>query len=167
MKTVKVHDVLRRGAEVVAIDAAATLREAVAQMRAHGIHHLIVRERGETVGIVSSRDLFDRGLLPEGCSLNLALAVSGMMQRCSAAVTEETTLSDALASMARARLSALPVERDGVLTGILTESDLVGVLGRLLETEASTLGVASREGRIVMSNPVVQNAFQLLAEAGI
>lgn len=168
MKPVRVYDVVRLPREVIAIDAAATLAAAVSQMRAHGIHHLVVLARGRAAGVLSYRDVLDRGLRPQDFALDQTLKVADLMQACTAAVAGETTIRSALETMTRAGASALPVMVDGTLVGILTETDLLRVLGRLIEKEeAGSLETASRQGRLVLSNPVLQNALQLLAEAGI
>lgn len=166
MKKVRVHEVVKLPHAVVVIDSAALLPEAVSRMRAQRIHHLVVLDKGEQVGVLSYRDIVDRGLLTDAFILNGSSCVADVMHECTATVTDETTIREALQSMTRERCSALPVVVDGKMVGIVTEGDLLQILGRLLDDDPS-LEAASREGRIVMSNPVLQNAMHLLAEAGI
>ncbi len=53
------------------------------------------------------------------------LTVADIMSRELVTLTEEDTLADARACMARARLRHLPVVRDGKLVGLVTHRDLL------------------------------------------
>lgn len=46
---------------VITVDAGVGLEQAIAKMEAHGVHHLLVTDRGLVVAVVSDRDL-QRGL---------------------------------------------------------------------------------------------------------
>src|SRR5207253_2174266 len=67
----------------------------------------------------------------------------------------DDSLAAALDAMALCRVSALPVTREGKLAGIVTETDLLRALSRLLET-AEPLTDLERRGFVALANPLVQ-----------
>jgi len=106
--------------------------EAQAIMRREKIHHLpVVDERRRLVGIVTEKDLLYASPSP-ATSLNVyeisyllaKLKVEKIMTRKVITVSEEDPLEDAARIMADRNVGGLPVVREGLVVGIITESDL-------------------------------------------
>jgi len=106
--------------------------EAQAIMRREKIHHLpVVDERQRLVGIVTEKDLLYASPSP-ATSLNVyeisyllaKLKVEKIMTRKVITVSEEDPLEEAARIMADRNLGGLPVVREGLVVGIITESDL-------------------------------------------
>jgi len=98
-----------------------SLRKAEKMMADHKIHHLPVVEDGNPVGIISHRDL-QRTLSrdsPEGASV----AVADVPREGAYVVDLSEPLDQVLAAMAKKRLGAALVVKDGRLAGIFTLTD--------------------------------------------
>jgi CBS domain-containing protein len=167
---------------------ATAVREALAAMRAAGVQHLVVVDGGGVAGIVEARDFIEHALAVDGTSMNASLTVADVMTRVPACAAESTTLESALALMERYGVSVLPVLRGSALVGTITESELLRAVGRHLAeahgaddgaaaategghdaagSEAGEGGRAAARSQVFMSNPLIQNAMELLAQAGI
>jgi acetoin utilization protein AcuB len=108
----------------VTIDNEAQVRQALEIMKEHRLRHLPVIDADQhLVGIMSEKDL----LRAEAESL-----VKEVMTREVVTVTEYTALEEAARIMADAKISSLPVMRNGKLVGIVTETDLFQVFLELL-----------------------------------
>jgi CBS domain-containing protein len=155
---------------------ATPVREALAAMRAGEVQTLVVLDGGGVAGIVEARDFIEHALAVDGTSMNANLTVADVMTRVPGCAAASTTLASALALMERYGVSVLPVLRDGALVGTISESDLLRALGRHLadahaqkqgdEEDGDAEGAVARS-QVFMSNPLIQNAMDLLAQAGI
>jgi CBS domain-containing membrane protein len=103
-------------------------------MKLGRIRHLPVLDAaGRVVGIVSSRDLLEASLTSvlefepaERRTFLHSVAVSEVMRREVETVDEETPLAVAASRMIRQKIGCLPVvRRDGVMVGLVTETDLL------------------------------------------
>ncbi|TSE25829.1 Inosine-5'-monophosphate dehydrogenase [Tepidimonas sediminis] len=110
-----------RGAPV-SLPAAAPLRQALECMTRQRIGSvLVVDEDGRLQGIVTRHDVLQRVLLADG---ELQRPLADVMSRPVHALTPADTVHDAAVLMARARIRHVPVVRDGVPVGIVSEHDL-------------------------------------------
>jgi acetoin utilization protein AcuB len=124
---------------VTTIRPGARLGDAARLMAARGIRHLPVVEAGRLVGIVTARDLRQAVFAPAVQDqvdrlpgLLDGLVVRDVMIRGVVTVGAATSIREAARLMHERRLGALPVvERDRVV-GILTETDVLKALQRLL-----------------------------------
>nr|WP_290665162.1 CBS domain-containing protein [Ardenticatena sp.] len=126
-----------------------SLATALQLMIEHGIRRLpVLTKRGELVGIVSDRDLrlaADSPLLqvmPEDVRRHFEEhRVSEIMRTVLITIEADAPIVEAAKLMRVARVGGLPVvDEDGALVGILTRSDLIDHLIRLLEPVASDEG---------------------------
>jgi acetoin utilization protein AcuB len=125
--------------EVVTVEPTSLLLDAALILRAGSFRHLLVVENGLLVGILSDRDIqrcAPSRLIPVSEEdYNAVFAdttVSRVMTRSPQTVTSTTPLADAIATMQQSRFGCLPVLDDHKLVGLLTRSDLVDALQRVL-----------------------------------
>ena len=105
-------------------------------MTSERIRHLpVLDERGALAGIVTQRDLFHSALVKAlgfGTAVRDkmlgSILVKEVMTEEVVTTTPETGLAEAAAIMAQHKIGCLPVIRDDVLVGILTEGDLVALV---------------------------------------
>ncbi len=96
------------------------------------IRHVPVEDTdGRLVGLVSHRALLR--LLTKTEMSNDTVAVHEIMKPDPVATTPEASTLGAIETMKRHQVSCLPVVRDGMLVGIVTEADFIEVAGALLE----------------------------------
>lgn len=118
---------------LVTVAAEATLHQAREVMRQHGIHHLLLEDRGRLVAIVSDRDI-DHGLSPWADGPAATRRDDETLQRpaysCATfamhTVQHDAPLEEAAAVILDRSVSALPVVGpDGGIVGIVTARDLL------------------------------------------
>lgn len=131
---------------VQTIHSDATVEEAFALLRARRIHQLPVFEGGTLVGLVTDRDLrrpadFDRLWDPK--KLERGLRVSDVMTMDVRTVSPDLPVVRAARQLLLLGVGAVPVVDRGVLTGILTRSDLLRGLVALLDSRRSRMGNAA------------------------
>jgi acetoin utilization protein AcuB len=103
-------------ARVVSVSPTDTVEVARQTLRSHRIHHLLVIDRGNVVGALSSRDLAGS---PDG------RLVSEVMSSDVTPVDSSAPLRSAAALMIGRTTGCLPVVADGKLAGIVTTTDLL------------------------------------------
>ena len=143
-------------AAVVTVSPTMTLREAVEQLVGRGFRALpVVDAGGRLVGMVTNRDLVDRGglearveligaMAPEARAaildrLDPARAVADVMTASPVSVPASETLARATHLMVERRLKRLPVVEDGGhLVGIVSRMDILRAAGETFPREPST-----------------------------
>jgi CBS domain-containing protein len=124
----RVRDVMIQ--QVKTVPAAATADEAWALMRTHRIHHLIVTEGDEIVGVVSDRDLGGR----HGASVRSHHIVSELMTEHVVTAGPDMTVKKAANLMRGRSIGCLAVTTPAAnILGIVTTADLLDLLGRGVE----------------------------------
>jgi len=117
------------------------LRVAIDRMREHKCRRLPVVQAGKLVGIISDRDLrratnspfvmqerwYNEFLLDQ-------IPVRAVMTANPATVAPHTPIGEAARVMRDRKIGGLPVVEDNRLVGIVTETDLLNYLIRLLES---------------------------------
>jgi len=126
--------------EPIAISAGASVAEARARMEHHDIRRLLVhRDSGELAGIVTWGDVAEAwpspfSLLDSGevRAMMESILVDEIMTTELVVADPETTMAEAASLMFEHRVGALPVVKDGKAIGILTSSDILQGLVRIL-----------------------------------
>ena len=121
--------------EVVTVETGTTAAEALALCRKHGIRHLPVLEGGWLIGVISDRDL--RSATPALGDPSRAEAleriqVGDEMLRDVVTARPEDPVEDAAAAMYKGKIGCLPVVDGDDLVGIVTSSDVMRALARLV-----------------------------------
>lgn len=120
----RVQDIMTKGAETTAPSTRA--EDAWQLMRQKRIHHLVVKDGGNLVGVLSAADA--GGL--NGAALRKGRVVADLMQSDIALVTPATTVRRA-ANLMRGRSSGcVVVGSRSRVAGIVTISDLLELIGR-------------------------------------
>jgi acetoin utilization protein AcuB len=107
-------------------------------MRLHGIRRVPVILAHSVVGLVAEGDLKRvqpsplQGSVAEYDTLMGETPVSKIMIRDPLTVTEDSPLVEAARTLHSTKYGALPVLKDGVLVGMLTDTDLSGCLVEIL-----------------------------------
>ena len=138
MERTRVRDIMSSPA--ITVGPETTLPAANVLMKDKGIRHLPVVEKGRLVGIVSRGDLREASI---SASINAdqyelhfllnKLTVGKLMTRKVRTVTPDALVVDAAEMMTEQKIAGLPVlDVDGVVVGIVTESDLLKMLVRKL-----------------------------------
>lgn len=121
-----VHNILSiKGSSVATIEPAATLGDATASLRDHGVGALVVcGDDRRIAGIISERDIV-RALAAHGASTlgrNVSSAMSTHVTTCRA----EDTVDALMELMTERRIRHLPVvDGDGMLAGLISIGDVV------------------------------------------
>lgn len=135
-----VHNVLKiKGSAVATIAPAASLTEATASLRDHGVGALVVSRDGRTIdGILSERDVV-RALAAHGAS-TLGDEVASAMSTSVTTCREDDTIDQMMAMMTDRRIRHVPVVDDeGCLAGIISIGDVVKARVGQLEHENNQL----------------------------
>jgi acetoin utilization protein AcuB len=95
-------------------------------MREWKVHHILIVDGKELLGIVTHRDLGGG----KGASVRKDKRVRDLMTDAPICGDARMTVREAARKMRHRYIGALPVLRDGKLVGILTVSDLLDLIGR-------------------------------------
>ena len=112
--------------EVVAVSPRLDAEDAWQQMRAAGVHHLVVMDRDKLVGVVSDRDL--GGM--RGVSTRWGCQVKDLMTKQLVTASPRTSVETAADRLRKNHINCLPVFRGQRLVGIVTSTDLLAALSR-------------------------------------
>ncbi|MBL8841688.1 MAG: CBS domain-containing protein [Planctomycetes bacterium] len=128
----RVRDLMTSPVFTIEPDAPAqTARE---RMRGRDLHHLVVVRQGAPCGVLSARDLGGRG----GATLKRRETVEERMTPLAITVTSNTTVRQAASLMRGRGIGCLPVVDSERLIGIVTISDLLGLLAAGLGVSTTT-----------------------------
>jgi CBS domain-containing protein len=110
---------------VETVPSSLSLARAAGLMRDHRFHHLVVKDAGRIVGLLSESDINETVR-----ALDSDLNVSDVMSPNVATIDEDSTVRRAANLMEGRNIGCLAVTRQGKLSGIVTVSDLLRLLGK-------------------------------------
>ncbi|MFB6292228.1 MAG: cyclic nucleotide-binding/CBS domain-containing protein [Candidatus Nanohaloarchaea archaeon] len=118
---VKIKEVMTDG--VIAVEKEQTIVEAAKMLEEEGIRGLVVVDDGEAVGIIVCRDIVyevtSRQMDPADTPVEEVMSTDLIVAE------EEELLDDVAMAMVKNNISRVPVVRDDMLVGILTQSDIL------------------------------------------
>jgi CBS domain-containing protein len=126
-----------KGSEVVTVETATPVRDAVALLAEKKIGAVPVLEAGEVVGIMSERDVINC-LAREGSEI-LDWPVGRVMTAPAITIEPRISALAALSQMTRRRFRHLPVVEDSRLVGFVSIGDLVAYRINRIEQEAEAM----------------------------
>jgi len=133
--------------QVTTLQESDTLLDATMIFVRSTLRHLPVLRDKRVVGVVTERDVKQfapsilSGITPDEYNrLMESTPVSRIMTRDAATVTPDQSMAEAVKILTTRRIGCLPVVEDGELRGILTTTDMLKLLSRLLETQAGGSG---------------------------
>ncbi len=149
----------------VTIQDTASIDDGLHLMRQRKVRRLpVVEASGRLVGIVSDKDLLHAAPSPattlsvyELHYLLAKLTIKQVMSSPVIIVTSSTPLEEAARIMADNKIGGLPVVDDGVLVGIITETDIFKILVELLGARAAGL-------RFTVSTPAQKGVLAHLTQ---
>ena len=142
-------------------------------MEKNGIRHICVSDGGKVVGLISIRDLVKHFVYAESGPIrdldDVYRPLSVLMQKEIEKIDEQEMLMTAAKRMAEKRIGALLVTQAGLMTGIVTERDLVQkVLAQKQDPSQVRVGAVMTQPLIDIDiNRTVHDASDLMAEKEI
>jgi CBS domain-containing protein len=112
--------------DVVTVSPRIDAEDAWQQMRAAGVHHLVVMDHDQLVGVISDRDL--GGV--RGVATRWGNQVKDLMTQQLVTATPRTSIEAAAELLRENHIHCLPVFRGHRLVGIVTTADLLAALAR-------------------------------------
>ncbi len=120
-REVEIKEVMTDG--VIAIETDKTVVQAAKLLRDEGIRGLVAVENGEAIGVIVCRDIVyevvAKGMNPQETK------VEDIMSTDLIVAEEDEVLDEVAMAMVRNNVSRIPVVRQDMLVGILTQSDIV------------------------------------------
>lgn len=114
-------------ADVRSVPPTMSAMEAWSLMKAEGIHHLVVMQASDVVGVLSDRDISPQRRRPK---IPPTVTVEDLMSRPVFTVEEGETVRKASHLMKGRSVGCLPVTSNGKLVGIVTMADLLDAIAR-------------------------------------
>jgi CBS-domain-containing membrane protein len=128
----RIQDVMSEKVQTVARTLSAD--QAIEQMRIKSVHHLVVMEDGQLVGLLSERDTGGR----RGAALRQRRTVGDLMTPRVVTIRPDATIRQAANLMRGRSIGSLVVVDGRRVAGIVTVSDLLELVGRGLERPVTT-----------------------------
>jgi nucleotide-binding universal stress UspA family protein/CBS domain-containing protein len=161
----RIHTIMR--SPVFTVAGHTSLPHASAMMQRRGLRHLPVVRGRKCVGVLTERDI--QQAIPSTLSALARYEWPALLERLSvtevvtpavSAVTPRTRVQEAARIMVERQLTGLPVLDEGDLVGLVTTTDMLNLLIRLLEDRQPP-----RFGEILVAVDVDNAAQQVLATA--
>ncbi len=153
--------------EIVTVSTETSVPDALELMRTFNIHHLVVVRNGECIGLVTSKELLKEVEGATWYGSARTVTVGEVMRFDVPELDENSNVRTALKCMLDNGLTALPLTRKGKVVGIITETDLLRLMERLLDDHHSKLREIVNRGEVALAHPLVQNVMKALSEAGV
>jgi len=140
----------------ISITEKTSIKEAIEVMKVNSIRHLPVTGAGHVlVGFVTLADL-RMGLIP---SMVAGLTLSDLMIKNPIIVDPDSDIEIAAQLIYKHKISGIPVVKKGKLVGIITESDIIDMMGILNASSRIDVSIGSEPG-------MLRKAVQLIEENG-
>lgn len=128
----RLQEIMTSPVETMQIDQPA--EDAFQRMKANRIHHVVIMEGRQVVGVLSDRDLGST----RGASVRAGKTVGDLMGSPVVTAETRTTVREAANKLRGRVIGCLPVMSGKQLVGIVTISDLLDLIGRGVEKPVAT-----------------------------
>jgi CBS domain-containing protein len=138
---------------------------------------VVIEEEGTVRGILEAHDVLARGLDQRTGALALDRPVGSLLGPHPMPLTETSTVEEAVARLTGTTATALPLVAGGRLVGVVTAAGLLAHLAeetqRALAATAPVKQFADGDtpvavrAEVALADPLVQNLFRLVSDAGI
>ncbi len=151
----RIRDVMTKNP--ITIDSETLVLDAQRIMKENNIRRLPIVDKGKLVGIVTKHDLLEASPSPATSlsihELNYLLSkmkVKEIMTKNPTTISPDTPFEEALRIGQEKKIGAFPVVEDGKLVGIVTESDIVRFMSRVLgiREEGSRITIEGLGGKL-------------------
>ena len=133
----------KKGHRVLSVDEGVTLKAVIAELARHRVGVLLITNAsGDTIGIISERDVI--AILaedPDAMQRTAASMMTGLLVRCSLDDSE----ADMMSRMAKARVRHLPVHHAGKVVGLVSARDIMDL--RMEKLQELMQGIMSEVAR--------------------
>ena len=151
---------------VLTISSEASVSEALNLMSHEHVHHLVVLKDKEYFGLVSARDLLYGGDGHNWYGSTTKITVGQTLRTLTPPISERTDIRAALSLMLQNGVTALPVIKDGAVFDIVTETDLLRLIEKLVDDRHQKNNLVSK-GEAALAHPSAQRLVHALGEMGI
>jgi CBS domain-containing protein len=149
----------------VACSPETPLREALAEMQERGVGSMLVTDSGDRpVGILTRYDILGRITLAE---VPLSAPIAQVMVHPVHCLTVEHTAQDAALLMSRHAIRHVPVTRDGVAVGVVSERDLFALQRLSLKHVSSSIRAARELGALQVAAQEIRWLARSLVGQGV
>lgn len=163
----RIRDVMTKNP--ITIDSETLAWDAQRIMKENNIRRLPIVDKGKLVGIVTKHDLLEASPSPATSlsiyELNYLLSkmkVKEIMTKNPITISPDTPFEEALRIGQEKKVGAFPVVEDGKLVGIVTESDIVRFMARVLgiREEGSRITIEGLGGKLGDLEKIISIASQ-------
>lgn len=141
------------------------LKQALTDMHQRHIGSMLVTgERGEPLGILSRHDILERVILQ---AVPLDTPIQAVMTQPVHSLTHEHTAQDAALLMSRHGIRHVPITRDGVVTGIVSERDLFAMQRLSLKLVSSAIRAAPDLAALKLAAQDIRRFARTLLSQGV
>ncbi len=119
--------------KIVSISPDADLKKAAKIMRTYDIGCLIALRKGKVAGIITERDMVDFLALSKKKAIDVKVAA--VMTKKVITVRSSATIEEAVYLMVKHKIKKLPVVDRGKLVGIVTQTDMIETIKRIVPTK--------------------------------
>jgi CBS domain-containing protein len=156
---------------LITIDVDSPVHDALSKMEKAGIHHLVVLKNGKYLGVVSSAELARATRGSNWYGSARVPKVSEAVHYGVPLVSANADVQTVLKLMIENGLTAIPLQEEGEVTDIVTETDMLRVLEYLLKESHSRhqkdKASLVDKGEAALASPFAQKIMRTLSEAGI
>ncbi|WP_303674729.1 CBS domain-containing protein [Vampirovibrio chlorellavorus] len=121
---------------VITIEKSESVESAFEKMRQNRVHHLVVVERRQVVGVISDSDTGSEKVKPY--TTMKGLLVEDVMSEPAYCVAPDSTIREVANKLRGNRIGCLPVVENDELVGVVTTTDLLDLLGQGVERIVGT-----------------------------
>ncbi len=131
----KVRDIMVK--DVVFADSEDFVSSALAKMKSKKISQIVVNTKGMFAGIIELKNIVTK-------DIDISKTKVGTLMKKSGFVKPDDDVLDAAKSIISNGTRALPVMEGGRVSGIISETDIVGVADKFMNTESAITGIVSK-----------------------